>query len=284
MSAKLSSGGLPAAGRSLRWVWALCLWTTACGHEATAPPAPPDRYDLTFDNAWGIYETRVDTVRVWPVMQDTLTSYYVSWAPDGRSVVFTREYGVSSGRYGLVIYHTIDSSEFALTPGTDEYYPAWSPDGSRIAYLSSGALHSIRPDGTGDQQLGSALYFPDPPKWSPDGRELAATRDDLEIVVVDATTGLEVRSIAPGEGLSWSPDGRHIAYATAPGLAIADTDGTNARVIPISSCRDPAWSPDGDWIAVNNGSGIQVVPANATSSTSFRFIAPYNGPAWRLRQ
>lgn len=268
----------------LRALASVCVALLASCHDATGP-AYSNRYDLTFDDAWGIFETRVDTIRIWPVMQDTLTAYYASWSPDGRFAAFTREYCEAGGcptSYGVVVYSSADGSERSLTQGTDDYYPAWAPDGSRIAYLSAGTLHTIRPDGTGDQQLGTTQYFPSPPSWSPDSRYLAATRADLMIVVIDAVTGTEIRSIAPGEGLTWSPDGRRIAYGSN-GITIADADGRNARVIPFVG-YDPTWSPDGNWIAVDNGAGVFLIPPDATDTSQVRFVAPYDRPAWRLRQ
>jgi Tol biopolymer transport system component len=196
--------------------------------------------------------------------------------------------------YRVVIYNTTYGTEYELTHGPDDsFQPAWSPSGTRIAYLNrptigsgDATLRTIRPDGTDDRQLDTTHYYVRPPDWSPDGRQLAATRSDMMVVVVDAVTGAVVRPIAPGMSPTWSPDGRRLAFV-ANGITIMDVDGGNAKVIPFTA-YEPAWSPDGAWIAVQAGytypGDIYLIPPDYTASTVLRRIGSGNRPAWRLRQ
>jgi Tol biopolymer transport system component len=272
-----------------RWLCASLL-ALACGHDTTAPA--PLRYDITFDDSWAIYETPVDSPQVRLVMQDTLTTYDISWSPDGRRVAFTREYMTNPVYYRVVIFNTVDGTQSELTHGPDDsFQPAWSPDGTHIAYLSrppggfDATLRTVRPDGTDDRQLDTTHYYVRPPDWSPDSRQLAATRNDLMVVVIDAATGSVVRAIASGMSPTWSPDGRRLAFV-ASGITITDADGTNAKVIPFTA-YEPAWSPDGPWIAVQAGDIYLVapdslIPSASGDSTVIRRIAPGNRPAWRF--
>lgn len=274
-----------------RWL-SVCLFLQACGHDTTAPVAP--RYNLTFDDGWAVYETPGESLQIRVVLQDTLTTYDISWSPDGRRVAFTREYMTNPVHYRVVIYNTDDGSQSELTHGPDDsFQPAWSPDGAQIAYLSrppgafDATLRMVRPDGTNDRQLDTTHYYVRPPDWSPDGRQLAATRSDLMVVVVDAVTGSVVRAIAPGISATWSPDGRRLAFV-ANGITIMDADGSHAKVIPFTA-YEPAWSPAGTWIAVQAGDVYLIapdslIPLGSNDSTVIRRIAPGNRPAWRLSQ
>jgi WD40 repeat protein len=263
----------------------------SCGNGALEPK--PLHYDLTFDDSYAIYETPTDTLRVSVVMQDTSTVYDISWSPDGRQVAFTREYWKDSLYYRVMIYNTADGTERALTHGPDDsFQPAWSPDGTRIAYLSrptnglDATLRTVRPDGTDDRQLGTTLYYVRPADWSPDGRQIAATRNDFTVVVVDATTGDVTRAIGPGMSPTWSPDGRRLAFA-ANGITISNADGSNQRVIPFTA-YEPAWSPDNDWIAVQAGDIYLIAPDSivhlgSRDSTVIHHFVPGDRPAWRFR-
>jgi len=270
------------------WLCGACLLLLACAREPTKPQLP--RYDLTFDGGSTILETPVDSPQVQVVMQDTADLYYITWSPDGRRVAFTREYwNGGTAYYRVLTYNMTDGTERVLTQGPDDSFePAWSPDGAQIAYLSrpqgggDATLRIISADGTNDHALGVVGYYVRPPRWSPDGTQLAATRNDLMVVIVDAATGLVVRAVASGMSPTWSPDGRHLAFVGSS-ITIIDVDGSNAKVTPFIG-YELAWSPDGDWIAFN-AIGEYVMSPGATDSTRIRELAPGGGePAWRLRQ
>jgi Tol biopolymer transport system component len=80
---------------------------------------------------------------------------------------------------------------------------AWSPDGKEVAFTRDGFLYSVTADGTRERRLGARGFAP---SWSPDGSHLALLRNET-IYVLDVQRGEEHR-LARGDELSWSPDGK----------------------------------------------------------------------------
>jgi Tol biopolymer transport system component len=124
-----------------------------------------------------------------------------SWSPDGR-IAFAKVTG------GIYIGRPESPSVRFLTPGE---LPRWSPDGSVIAFADyPGApmlWHTIRPDGSGLQDLGVFWGL----DWSSAGKLAVARGDGCSVQIeVDGTP-----LTPPGEVNRhpvWSPDGKQIAY------------------------------------------------------------------------
>ncbi len=205
---------------------------------------------------------------------------------------------------------------------TVEAYPAWSPEGGRIAFLSdtgrtdvdTGAsrlsLFTMASDGTDVRQvLGEDFaLLHQPPQWSPDGRQLAVIRYQIdrvgfaemvsqigrELYVVGADGAEPRRLIADVvSGPSWSPDGQRLAYARADANGVAlytvRSDGTGERqVMSIPQWRGPrfdskpteawidtvAWSPDGSRILVRSFAEARpiVVSLETGQTTELRIV------------
>lgn len=127
---------------------------------------------------------------------------------------------------------------------------SWAPNGRQLALdTSSGAycywagLWFVNPDGSGFRQV---LERGAPLVWSPDSRFLA---DSHPISVFSLDTH-EVSVVGQGYGPSWSPDGREIAY-THNDLLVATAVHPGDDACAQSGIRgsDPSWSPDGRRLA-----------------------------------
>ena len=163
--------------------------------------------------------------------------------------------------------------------------PAFSADGNSIAfYLSRSSAAGLYRAEVGSDQLVQLTSSDDDccPVWSPDGRWIAFSHADHDIVsihVVPADGGtmqkhqaemaasaqpaafktsssnstdriLDTGGIHPRRGeIDWSPDGKYIAFAGPGGISLVSLDSSTVRRIsestPGSEDWGPVFSPDG---------------------------------------
>jgi Tol biopolymer transport system component len=130
-----------------------------------------------------------------------------SLSPDGTRVAFS-----SGGTLAVMDLASKQVTSLGLTAGA----PAWSPLGDLIAYVSatdylnSGAIHVVRPDGSGARVVTTGIGYVGRLDWSPDGKYLVAANNGGSLVVIDVATGEEmpVRLTAAGQSFlspSWKP-------------------------------------------------------------------------------
>jgi Tol biopolymer transport system component len=149
------------------------------------------------------------------------------------------------------------------------------------------AVCTVRSDGTGAERMTHRLSTTDP-DWSPDGRQIAFTRNEDtgeytpfthdDVFVMDAD-GSDIHQVTPdkeGRSLSqpdWSPDGRQLLYldgesvqSAVPSrygdLYVIGVDGSGARRLAPRPITDPDWSPDGREIVFVRGENLPTAQAN----------------------
>ena len=145
-----------------------------------------------------------------------------AWSPDGRRIVFARDYMVGTGHEHLDIV-TVNADGgglhgMALRGLNGD--PTWSPDG-RILWLRPGGFAISRAEGNGFRMIRVAGENSSP-TVSPDGRQIAFRRQLGEhksaIFVVSAKGGPARRVVAPAGGVAdkidWSSDGQIHANGT----------------------------------------------------------------------
>jgi len=210
------------------------------------------------------------------------------WSPDGRRIVFARDYAVNTPKEHLDI-ETIDADgrhAHAFGLAGLNGYPTWSPDGKKILWIRAPGFALANPDGSG-MELVKVPGDNSSPSFSPDGKRVVLRRDvgggvGIYVLGVDGT-GLK-RVVYSKKGMAdkidWSPAGSRIVFSMpefgppqSSNVYTIRPDGTGLLQLThdtggkINNGAD-SWSPDGRKIAfASNRAGTpQVFVMNADGS------------------
>jgi dipeptidyl aminopeptidase/acylaminoacyl peptidase len=186
----------------------------------------------------------------------------------------------------------VASSAHATFPGAN----------GKIAFSSSGSIHTVNPDGTGEQPIAGGANV----AWSADGTKIAYQRGaSIFVANADGSGATNIGgtgSAGPGAtDPAWSPDGR-IAYDSsriecnqydcfiAPdGIFVMNSDGSDDHRLTTHG-EEPAWSPDGKKIAFsdydvsgsNSTTDIYVMNADGAGVTDLTqdYFYHEESPSW----
>ena len=169
-------------------------------------------------------------------------SYWHTWSPDGKTIVFTRPNKDGGGNIFAIAAE--GGPERALTTGTgvsDD--PDYSPDGQFIYFNSdrSGGMQiwRMRPDGSNPEQITSDNYANWTPHVSPDGKSMLILSYDkgetghpankdvvLRIMSLEERKSRVLVNITGGSGTdnvpNWAPDSQHFAFVSYQMLPTED--------------------------------------------------------------
>jgi WD40-like Beta Propeller Repeat len=139
-----------------------------------------------------------------------------SLSPDGKQVVFVRDYADDSGRtLGLWTADADGSHLRRLVP--KGFTPLWSPEGGTIAYWQSNALRLVPAQGGASTTLvpRSVVGLFD---WSPDGKQIAFQRQYGWLEVVDVATGKarKLLRLRFASNVVWSSSSQELLVKTQP--------------------------------------------------------------------
>ena len=236
----------------------------------TSPAAAPDGRAVAFSS------TRDGRRRIWLKQLATGSEVPLTegdddhprFSPDGSIVLFTRREGT---RVSLYRVPSVGGEARRLVE--DALYGDFSPDGRRLAFVRqfvgekgmASVVGLAEVDGSGARELarldgerfvrGAFVH----PRWSPDGRTIAATQATLQLgeptvmALVDVATGV-VRGVAPPSeagvwrgGLAWAGNARLLC--AQPESVVGQQTGTSSRLVlfePRSGRTLPLL-----WSAVN---------------------------------
>ncbi len=222
----------------------------------------------------------LDGSGVTPVPQSAADNQYLSWTPDGTTLLGHRGYHVfAMDLTGAVRFIVPAAQSFA-----EDVWPRYTTTGGGWVYFagvkSSVALYRIRFDGTGLDSV--PVGYGTQPYPSPDGSRVAWSDGTLH--VYSYTTATDVALGIPGYAPHWSPDGTLIAYATGdPGsISIMKPDGTGQRVLAGGAVFGWAfdWSPDSQWLLVY-GSSLALIQVQTGLVLPLGYATGLGQPAWK---
>jgi Tol biopolymer transport system component len=178
----------------------------------------------------------------------------------------------------------------------------WAPDGNRLVYRDSGnpfvggeypSLKIVDPESQ------ETLFSLDEggfwPRWSPDGKSIAALLWEEEggfrVMIVDPLTGeLALQSDKVSGDLwdsrpDWSPDGSSLLFTSMENeLTEVYAMDRDAALSSVAQGRhaDPGWSPDGTAIVLSmGGEGEQEISVANSDGSGQRKVADGSMPRWR---
>ncbi len=203
------------------------------------------------------------------------------FSPDGSTVLFSRDEGAHRSLYRTAVLG--GEPRRIVEDATDG---DWSPDGHQIVFIqfrkqntvnwSSIALASA--DGAGAHELVRVQGNLDSPRWSPDGRTIAARQAGASTGILDSILlvkpeGKGRRSIAPPgpagriSSLAWSGTGDEILYAESESLT-STRASVSTRVVRLSvetgRAQTAFWVPESIHSIDILGPGRLVFDAHST--------------------
>jgi Tol biopolymer transport system component/DNA-binding winged helix-turn-helix (wHTH) protein len=209
-----------------------------------------------------LWRSRLDGSERLQLTPEEMSAGLPRWSPDGKQIVFM---GKSLKTDWLAYIISSDGTVLReLIPGTDAGYdPGWSPDGKSIVLT----LNAAGNPGPHPERSGIVIYdletrkvSPLPgarqlfsPRWSSDGRYIAAISDDsLKLVLFDRVNQQWQDLVSLPIGYpSWSHDGQYIYFDTtlnedAAFFRVRISDHKLERLLSLKGLRR-FWGPLGQW-------------------------------------
>jgi Tol biopolymer transport system component len=210
------------------------------------------------------------------------------WSPDGSQIAFFSWAPSETPR--IYIVSSAGGTPRRVTAGTSsEADPSWSPDGRRLVF---GAALSVEPTNSPNLLLrvvdlatnqvssipGSQGLFS--PRWSPDGRYVAAlTSDSFSVRLYDVGLQTWTELVPPGPTTvgweTWQPDSRSIQYFADPEIRRVRLADRQTELVTSLSGLDLAGTTFGPWFgALPDGSPLTVLDAGTHDIYALEWDAP----------
>jgi Tol biopolymer transport system component len=241
---------------------------TTAGHRAEFPRFSPDGRRIAYSAATGREEASTRVVEAdgrERVLASRTTLGPSSWAADGETLVTSMVDVVRPARYHADLFVIdADGGRERRTRSARVWHPDVARDGRVVAVRSAPGTNALVVMDSVDAEP-RELAAPSmdvnwaTPRWSPDGRRIAASRwragGRYDVVILDAASGRVVAEATDDRAVdrssAWSPDGRWVVFSSdrtgiANLYAYEVATGRLRQVTNVlTGAFDPDVSPDG---------------------------------------
>jgi DNA-binding winged helix-turn-helix (wHTH) protein len=168
-----------------------------------------------------LWRSRPDGSDALQLTSRPVRAYHPNWSPDGKEIAYAA--GRPGGIWRIFVTGANGGSPRELTPGVDpglhQFDPSWSPDGGAIAFaplpgIASGDVAIYLADvATGNIRRLPATEGLFSPRWSRDGKTLAALSSTRRVTTYDLETQ-QTRFLTEGNSgwPHWSKDGAYLYF------------------------------------------------------------------------
>jgi DNA-binding winged helix-turn-helix (wHTH) protein/WD40 repeat protein len=181
-----------------------------------------------------------------------LQAFMPRWSPDGKQISFAGDYPGPNGAFYLVSSDGGSPRKFLAQDQHLDGFLTWSPDGHQMAGTSTSAdgkfvLVILNLDTRQDTIIpGSVGLFE--PRWSPNGRYLAAAGfESMQLKVFDLKTKKWSELTQPGiaDCPEWSGDSEFIYFRRVSGdtglFRIRISGGRAEKIVDLKDWHDAGW-------------------------------------------
>ena len=202
------------------------------GIQASFVTFSPDRQWIAYTSYpdGALWKSRIDGSEKTQLTFAPMVALLPRWSPDGKFIVFM-EWDASEYHSVYIVPSAGGQPRLLVTKATGANDPTWSPDGMSIAYGGTAGQPSeidildMRTMGS-NRIPDSQNYYS--PRWSPDGKYIAALTNSLESkMVLYSFAEQKWRSISAGQGLdypAWSHDSRFVYATRGPNVVRIDVE------------------------------------------------------------
>lgn len=263
------------------------IWDLATGEEVIALEGHSDVINSVAWSADGVLLASASddlTVRVWEVNKGEL-QYVLQHESAVNAVDWSDATTLASGSFdGTVQIWNAASGERLLQlkeRSGSVFSVAWSPDKTKLAMASFRATEVI--DALTGETTRRFVGQSNRIAWSPDGKRLAAGRDDGRVRVWDIGTGATIytspKYTEQIRSLAWSLDENILALVGVDFAALLDADtGDILHLLEQTGAfSSAAWAPDGERLVFGYTDGTVRI-GDISSGSSLITLAGHTGP------
>lgn len=226
------------------------------------------RADFSRDGDWvtyvsypdgALWRSRVSGMDRQQLTYSPLQAFFPKWSPDGQRIAFSGQ--LLGGSYSIYVVSASGGPPRQVLALDPDWLrdPCWSPDGKKLIFERYSPVSGKARLQQVDLNTNQVASLPrgdnaGSPRWSPDGRYLAALASDSQwLMLLDNATGTWSVLLQFSVGYpNWSHDSRYIyfdRFADPPGIGrVRVSDGRVEQLVNLRG-HDQLWTLD-TWLGL----------------------------------